>query len=305
MKQTIEYYYSIEINKLYVEKNAYFFTDGTYDYYFVYFPRTNTELNDLLECIKELKNKKLPIHDIMINIKNDIITKIDEINYILLKVKDKKKEYDITDIIEFNKKLRINNVKTELYRNNWANLWSSKIDYIEEQLKELNINKIIKTSINYYIGLAENAIYYVNLLNTKYPNAKYNIVLSHKRIYYPNYKLNYLNPLSFIFDLEVRDVAEYIKSVFFADGDAYLELMTYLKSVKLNNFEYNMLFVRLLYPSYYFDEYENIVNRNGSDEKILKIIDKVDSYENFLKKAYLEITKYAPLENIKWLIYQR
>ena len=56
----------------------------------------------------------------------------------------------------------------------------------------------------------------------KYGGDAYRIVLSHRRVFYPNYKLNYLNPLSFVFDLEVRDVAEYLKAMFFKkDMDYY------------------------------------------------------------------------------------
>ena len=44
---------------------------------------------------------------------------------------------------------------------------------------------------------------------------EYLLTLCHKRVYYPTYKLNYYNPLSFIFDLRVRDIASYLKNKFF------------------------------------------------------------------------------------------
>ena len=101
-------------------------------------------------------------------------------------------------------------------------------------------DKIIDNSIDYYIGLSENAIYYVNNVNSKYSMSSLDkIVLSRKRIISPNYSLNYFNPLSFIFDLEVRDITEYIKSTFFDNGDAYLDLESYLKSTKLTIYSYN------------------------------------------------------------------
>ena len=62
-----------------------------------------------------------------------------------------------------------------------------------------------------------------------------------------------------------------------------------------------MLFARLLYPSYYFDIYEKIVNTNDKSEKLLKVISLNVEYEKFLKKAYELISTYAPLENIEWL----
>lgn len=305
MKETIEYYYSFKIDILYVENRAYYFLFNNEKYYFVRFFRTNRDLNDIISCINELKSKKVFTHELILNNQGKLLTTIDEENYILMKVKDKDKKYSIIDMIEMNKKLSLSHNRANLYRNDWASLWSIKIDYIEDQMSRVKMDKTTIKSINYYIGLAENAIYYVNNTNKKYKlSLEDSIVLSHKRIYYPNYGLNYLNPLSFIFDLEVRDIAEYLKSCFFAQEDALLELKTYLKSKRLTNYSYNMLFARLLYPSYYFDVYERVVNNNENSEKLIDIILKLDEYETFLKKAYKEISLYAPLEDISWLIYQ-
>ena len=63
-----------------------------------------------------------------------------------------------------------------------------------------------------------------------------------------------------------------------------------------------MLYARLLYPSYYFDIYEDIMNNNGDEERLLPIIKKVNEYEDFLKKAYTEISKYTNLEKVDWLL---
>lgn len=130
------------------------------------------------------------------------------------------------------------------------------------------------------------------------------IVISHRRIYYPNIKLNYLNPLSFVFDLEVRDIAGYLKSMFFKQDldQVMIELETYLKTTKLSLYGYQMFFARLLYPSYYFDIYEKIMNKDETEEALIPIISKVEEYEKFLKKAYFAISKYAPIEKISWLI---
>jgi len=129
-----------------------------------------------------------------------------------------------------------------------------------------------------------------------------NIVLSHRRIFFPNTHLNYLNPLSFIFDLEVRDIAESLKVGFFHNEDSLLDLRTYLKTNKLSKYSYHMLYARLLYPSYYFDIYESIMNNNEIEEKLLPIIKKVNDYERFLKLAYEEISIYTNLERIIWIL---
>ena len=302
MKDLIEYYYNLVIDKLFIEDDKYHFILNNHDFYFVYFSRTKEDLEDILFVSNELKQKGINVHNIKLNINNSYLTKVDGIDYVLLEVFNKDEIIDIFSINNYNKKLSLNGIKSNLYRNNWAYLWSAKVDYIESQLNEIQYDKIIDNSIDYYIGLSENAIYYVNNVNSKYSMSSLDkIVLSRKRIISPNYSLNYFNPLSFIFDLEVRDIAEYIKSTFFDNGDAYLDLESYLKSTKLTIYSYNMLFARLLFPSYYFDIYEKVVNKDVSSEKLLKIINKANEYEIFLKKAYVLISTYAPLENIEWL----
>ncbi len=305
MKDTISFYYNIDIDTLEEKDGKYHFKYQNRDFFFVFFNRNLEELEDLLDCISEMQKKGIDVHGILINKDNSILTKINEYNYILFSVNNCSETYDIFDIIDMNNKLTLNNYNSKLYRNNWENLWMQKVDYFEYQIRELGLDKqVIKNSFSYYIGLVENAISYVHNVKLKYPSQG-TIVLSHRRIFYPNYKLNYLNPLSFIFDLEVRDIAEYLKAMFFSDDDeseVLEELKSFLKIKRLTIYEYNMLYARLLYPSYYFDIYEEVMNKERSEEDLLKIISKNENFEEFLKKAYLEITKYAILEKVEWII---
>ena len=298
MKNTIEYYYDLIIDKLYIENNVYHFTIDKVDYYFLPFLYEERSINKVIEYISFFKEKNINCHDLKKNIKNSYLTKIDEVNYVLMNVVDKDREYTIFDMLELIRKV---NIFYDNYTNNWAMLWSKKIDYIENQISEIKVDRIINASIDYYIGLAENSIYYVNIVNREFLND--NPTLCHKRVYYPNVKLNYLNPLSFIIDLEVRDIAEYLKSMFWAREDAFGELQAYLKTKKLTPYSYNMLFARLLYPSYYFDVYEKVVNSKDNSEKIIRFLNGINEYESFLKKAYKEISLYAKLLNIEWIIY--
>lgn len=307
MKETIKYYYNIDIDDLKEQDGKYFFKYQNQDFFFVYFNRNIEELNDILICVNNMKEKGIDVHNIIINRNGQYLTKINNFDYILMSVNNYNEEYDIFDMINIANKLTLNYNTSKLYRNNWSNLWTQKMDYFEYQIRELGINKsVIKDSFSYYLGLAENAISYVNNTNLKYNalnNAK--ITLAHRRIFYPNYKLNFLNPLSFIFDLEVRDIAEYLKAMFFASDNAeevIEELKYYLQIKTLSIYEYHMLYARLLYPSYYFDLYENIMNNDTSEESLVSIIKRNKEYKLFLKNAYLEISKYAPIEKIDWLI---
>ena len=306
MKETIMYYYNIDVDVLEENDGKYHFKYQNRDYFFVFYNRNLEELDDIITCVFNMKEKGILVNDIILNIKGSFLTKVDDYNYILMSVVNPKEEFDIFDIVNIASKLHLNNKTSRLYRNNWGTLWMQKIDYFEYQIRELALNKpVVKDSFSYYIGLAENAISYVNNTNARFPNVNSAVVLAHRRVFYPNYKLNFFNPLSFIFDLEVRDVAEYLKAMFFAIDTEYEvleDLKSYLKIKNLSIYEASMLYARLLYPSYYFDIYEEVMNKERDEEDLVDVIKKHDLYEDFLKKAYLEITKYAMIEKIDWLI---
>lgn len=307
MKETLEYYYGLDIESIEELDGKYHFKIENQDYFFVFYNRGIEELEDIINVSNEMVKKGINVHKILINRNNSFLTKVGEYNYILFAVSNLNEEYDIFDMVKISEKLVLNNNKSNLYRNNWGTLWSEKIDYFEYQVRELSIEKdVVKNSFSYYVGMAENAISYVNNTNMKYGGDAYRIVLSHRRVFYPNYKLNYLNPLSFVFDLEVRDIAEYLKAMFFQKDISFCldELSSYLKIRHLSLYEYQMLYARLLYPTYYFDVYEGVMNKNGDEEQLVNIIKKCDSYEKFLKKAYLEISKYAKIDKIEWIINQ-
>ena len=307
MKETLEYYYGLDIENIEELDGKYHIKQENQDYFFVFYNRGIEELEDIINVSNEMVKKGINVHKILINRNNSFLTKVGEYNYILFAVSNLNEEYDIFDMVKISEKLVLNNNKSNLYRNNWGTLWSEKIDYFEYQVRELSIEKdVVKNSFSYYVGMAENAISYVNNTNMKYGGDAYRIVLSHRRVFYPNYKLNYLNPLSFVFDLEVRDIAEYLKAMFFQKDISFCldELSSYLKIRHLSLYEYQMLYARLLYPTYYFDVYESVMNKNGDEEQLVNIIKKCDSYEEFLKKAYLEISKYAKIDKIEWIINQ-
>ena len=307
MKETIEYYYNIDIDNLEEKEGKYHFKYQNREFFFIFYNRNLEEFDDILLCVKNMKEKGIDVHDVILNRNGRFLTKVNDYNYILLSLNNIAETYDIFDIVNISEKLVLNYSNSKLYRNNWANLWSQKIDYFEYQIRELGLYKnVVKDSFSYYVGLAENAISYVHKFNNNFINSNNSkIVLSHRRVFYPNYKLNFMNPLSFIFDLEVRDIAEYLKAMFFSEDDMYeetiSELKYYLKVKTLTFYEYSMLYARLLYPSYYFDVYEEIMNKDRNEEDLIKIVKKSDLYESFLKKAYLEITKYAAIDKINWL----
>lgn len=309
MEQFLKYFYDIYIDNLYKKDNKYYFYKDNSLFCIVKNYRLPEELKDILEICYEMQSR-FPVSQIVFNKFGQISSDYDNNNYILLKINTSmSSDITINDIIKINNSLFLNKDKKELYRNNWAKLWESKVDYFEYQIKELGRNKkIILNSFSYYIGLAENAISIANiceLYNKDNMNEK--VVLSHRRINYPCMEYEFYNPLEYIFDIQVRDVSEYLKSMFFYTDRNHTikELKNYLLSTRLSNYEANMLYARLLYPTYYFDIYEKVIEDLKEESELLDIINKVDEYELFLKEAYFELSRMHKIEQINWIINKK
>lgn len=251
--------------------------------------------NNIYTINKELINNTL-MSEIILNKDKNIITTYHNINYILLKINCNINKNITLEEIDYLSKVKIvNNNKS-----NWGLLWSKKIDYLEELISE-NGKKYpqVVNSFNYFIGLSENAISYYNNIDID-NNMMYYI--SHK-VLRPTDKVDSLyNPLNIIYDYRVRDVAEYIKNSFWTDNhNIYSELNNYLYKNNLSLNEVKLLISRVLFPSFYFDLYEDIFNYN-KDEKILNnIISRIDEYEEYLNSIIIYFKRFYPIDEIEWL----
>ncbi|MGM9834671.1 MAG: hypothetical protein ACI31M_02700 [Bacilli bacterium] len=292
MKEKIKLYYNLDVEDY---KDNYFYLDGIY-YQLVKWERTENEFKDILKICQELKQKQIIINEIILNVNNSYISDgflLLKLNYFL------DDEFSLQDILRFNNSLVI----TEPYKNNWLEMWKNKVDYLEYQVKELAHNKkTIIASFSYYIGLAENAISILNKINKG--NTDSVLVLSRLRVKYPNYCNDYFNPINFIFDSRVRDMAEYLKCKFFAKEDITEDIELIINK-NLTPYEYNLLFVRILYPSYYFDALENVLLNNKSEDIIVEIVKRVDDYQEMLRKVMIRLSQVTTLETLPWLMKKK
>ena len=154
MKETLEYYYGLDIENIEELDGKYHIKQENQDYFFVFYNRGIEELEDIINVSNEMIKKGINVHKILINRNNSFLTKVGEYNYILFAVSNLSEEYDIFDMVKISEKLVLNNNKSNLYRNNWGTLWSEKIDYFEYQVRELSIEKdVVKNSFSYYVGM--------------------------------------------------------------------------------------------------------------------------------------------------------
>ena len=297
MKNFIKFFYNMKVTNTNFINNYYEFNHNN-NYYRLYILNEEYNIynyNNIYTINKELINNTL-MSEIILNKDKNIITTYHNINYILLKINCNINKNITLEEIDYLSKVKIvNNNKS-----NWGLLWSKKIDYLEE-LISVNGKKYpqVVNSFNYFIGLSENAISYYNNIDID-NNMMYYI--SHK-VLRPTDKVDSLyNPLNIIYDYRVRDVAEYIKNSFWTDNhNIYNELNNYLYKNNLSLNEVKLLISRVLFPSFYFDLYEDIFNYN-KDEKILNnIISRIDEYEEYLNSIIIYFKRFYPIDEIEWL----
>ena len=102
MKNFINYYYNLNIFNIHQRGKDYYFKINDEIYSFVMIVDIS-ELNDIFKLSEYLNKNDNSFHKIIININNQIITKINEKNYILLKLGNVTKEIEINKIIEITK----------------------------------------------------------------------------------------------------------------------------------------------------------------------------------------------------------
>ena len=154
-------------------------------------------------------------------------------------------------------------------------------------------------SFNYFVGMCENAISYFNSINI---DNDYKYVISHKNITRKDTIESLYNPMNIIFDFKVRDVAEYLKNSFFNNNyNVSSELTNYLKVNSLSIMEVKLLIARLLYPSFYFELYEDILVNNNDEKILVDIISRVDEYENYLCDLISFLKLHYDVDEVNWL----
>ena len=297
MNNFIKFFYNMKVTNTNFINNYYEFNHNN-NYYRLYILNEEYNIynyNNIYTINKELINNTL-MSEIILNKDKNIITTYHNINYILLKINCNINKNITLEEIDYLSKVKIvNNNKS-----NWGLLWSKKIDYLEELISE-NGKKYpqVVNSFNYFIGLSENAISYYNNIDID-NNMMYYI--SHK-VLRPTDKVDSLyNPLNIIYDYRVRDVAEYIKNSFWTDNhNIYNELNNYLYKNNLSLNDVKLLISRVLFPSFYFDLYEDIFNYN-KDQKILNnTISRIDEYEEYLNSIIIYFKRFYPIDEIEWL----
>ena len=295
MNNFIEYFYGIKIDKIVYSDKYYSFVYNGYVYRLYIYNDTFNSLKSLYDINQKMIKNTL-MSEIIINKDNQIISYFNDVSYILIKIfSNINKSISLEEISFISKSLY-----QEKLNINWGVLWSNKVDYLEELINE-NGKKypLIVDSFNYFVGMCENAISYFNSVSLD-GNYKYSV--SHKVIKFDDRVDVLYNPMNIIFDYRVRDVAEYIKNSFFSNNyNIFNELVLYLNNNNLTLAEVKILISRLLYPSFYFEMYEDILIDNKEEKIILDIVSRIEGYEDYLNKVITFFRISYNIDEIGWL----
>lgn len=299
MINIINYYYNFFVKDIIEDGDSFYFINNGYRYSFRKFFGNINIINDIYDLNRYL-NGAFGIYKIILNKDNEIITRYNDSLYILFLIGSKDNNSDLLSL-SFISNMALTYVSSfkGLERNNWEVLWGNMIDYYEMQIGE-NEKKypLIRESFDYFVGMAENAISYV--VNTKREVNKEDsdrMVLSHNSLGY-----SLVDPLNIILDHRSRDVAEYIKYSFFYDkGDIFKELDLYFFYNKYSLYGIRILFARILYPSYYFKLYDDILSGKRDEKELIVIIDKIFLFQDYLYDLYLYLGKMYDIPLPEWI----
>lgn len=282
MKDIINYYYDIKIDRLEV-KNKCSIIESHGRTLIVKKMITQEEIEKI---IPNLTNN---FYKIILTKNNNYYFEYNNEIYIMFEIYEASKE-------------KLNNLDIILvYQEiepDYAKIWQNNIDYYMSYISSNGVeHKELLNDFNYYIGMAENAITIFN--SSKRMNSKARQSISHYRIHYPNYYLYYYDPTELTIDYISRDIAGYIKSKFYVKGISIQEVLELIKKYQLTEKEICILIARLVYPNFYFDFIKE--NSHENKKNTYNIIKKREEYEKFLKALLNQIKTTNLSININWL----
>lgn len=303
VKNAINYFYNIAIDDIHQNSKMFYFDYAGFRYALLNYDKDPGVVNDIYNLHLEVLKRGLYIHQIILNKDGQVITFINGLPYILMRLINYGSKISFNDVLMFTSVTSGVVMDTNLKRLYWGGLWADKIDYLEYEITQLGQkHSVIRNSFSYFVGLGETSI---QLFNMFFGGENRKIMaresVGHDRIRISDDTFDLYNPLNLVIDYRVRDIAEYIKNKFYSGQDVEGDINYFLYSGSFSADEHLLFFIRLLYPTYYFDIYEKIISGDLEEQELQKIIDKVDDFQNILRNVYLYYRRFLQLPAIEWL----
>lgn len=299
MKNALNYYYGIKVEDIHQINGIYKFTIYGQEYALVPYNRDIKDIDELYKISISFLNRGIYCHQIIQNKDHLLITYINQSPYVLLQIYiDENKIIDEEDIKSFSNITLGSSFDSTLRRDDWKKLWTNKIDYFEYQVSQFGKKyPLIRESFSYYVGFVETGISLLNTISIDHSE----LVISHRRLRKQDTLFELYNPINFIIDVKVRDICEYFKECFINGLNIIDKIKNYIYNSNMNNYDCIMFFIRMLYPSFYFDIYEDIIENDVDEKKLLKVIKLNKNYEKLIKETYIFLSRYINIPDIEWI----
>ncbi len=300
MKNAINYFYNMIVDDIHQNSKMFYFDYFGSRYALLVYDGEVGLLQDIYNLHLEALKRGIYVHQIILNKDGQVATLINGVPYVLMKLYYFEGNITLENLLPF-----LNTGfkgEVNINRTDWGNLWSNKIDYLEYEISQLGQkHPKIRDTFSYFVGMGETAIQLVNLLNSHGSNVGAMSCISHDRIRSDNTLFDLYNPFNLVVDYRVRDMAEYFKHRYFAGEDINEDINSFFMYTRLTQDEYLLFLARMLYPTYYFDLYEDIISGVKSDDELEKIINRVNDYQIVLKHIYNFYKSFLNFTPIEWL----
>ena len=297
MKNALIYNFNIYVDELTKLNDDYYFKFQNTDFVISLYNRNIDEIMSIYKLIIYMLKNNIPTYQIILTKDNNILFMYENLYYILMIIPNlKNRLITFDDIIRFNYIFDDKDI-FKLDKSNWAYYWGNKIDYIEDQCSYLN-NKysFINNSFDYFLGLWENGISYFNYNNLDSKSIK---CICHKRVGLDTDLYYFFNPLNLLIDYKERDYGEFLKSYVYSKNWTINELDDIFDKMNLNREDIMILITRILFPSYYFDLYEDIIIDSKRKDEVLKKINCKNIIT--LLKYIFDKYKFYNIPLIEWI----
>lgn len=257
--------YNISIEK--IKKDIIFYNNEKILVYIT--KEEDKKIKELFNLSNYLYYKGIKNNTFLYNKNNEIITKYDDKKIILMKINDRSEDIDLNDIIKIN-------IENNFEREDIKLKWQEQVDAYEEN----NYNTEILYD-DYFIGMAENAIYLMSFCKTKNEELCHNIKIQ------DYVKKSFYNPFNYINTNYMYDVSNYIKYNYLKNKLELNEIGKIINNIRETN-DQIYLYASLLFPNYYFD-FKKEINKN--------IIYKYEKMLEYCKKELNNIK----INDIEWI----
>ena len=271
----ISFLYGINVEMVRKSNNGYIFY---YNKHFYIFQKCYESEEKIRYIYNQFFNSDNLYHIIVKNKHNKYVSNYNNENYILMMIKFTLNRRLLFEDINYSTNNYVSHIKKTNF--NWTRLWKQKIDQVEFFVKDGSIYFDILTLsiINYYLMLSEIAIIFYDYIDIE---DYIPLSLCHNRIKKEADLYDYFSVTNLLLDHKTRDLGEYIKNYVYSNKNININDFLIINQLSLN--EKYMLVSRILFPSYFFDIFDDFIINNRDFNSFYKNFIDVEIYNNNLK----------------------